>query len=1054
MTTSAATESTQTAGIDFLARRLRAVVPGVLLVEPRILRRVIKEDCDVRGLGLQVPHRKSYWTTRTRLLSIAERDELGVSRGRSVPRRVILLPRPDERMLTALDGGELLRRYWRLLFHVKLHLAFESLDRTRVRQRIEKLGAGSFEEARSVLIQENLLLCPADDQAVYIEFAALYLDLKHFAPELIQFCFPSIGDCACIDSLLAVDVDAEKILHGCRPEGATEARENLPAEASMDEAPPVAAAARAPVAADMQQALRRRAERASAAGNRVRAALLWARISRRASVAEAGATDHAWRRASAELLSLCTRLQSALRFDEAEVPAWQDALWPLLQRAALDGWWPVEARLLYDLQKVCLDHEQAIYEVDLVEWAVSLGQIPIKRRLPHQGLVRAVRHLHSALADLARTRIEAGAFQRLAQLLQAGLQHTEQRLRAVLRPHLPTVLDHVGLQPRNIPERVARDKLVEELLDRVVARGFLTLGDLRDAISRNNLRLPDLRGAGELIGGDPLIRANRTLAEKLTGIYHRGEIYLRWLQRFSSLAFGTRLGRWLTLFVVLPFGGAYLALDGSQHVVEIFVSEQTRHHLHFAAGPQLVALGTLFLALIHVPALRRGLVEFFSALGATLRWLVIGLPAMLTRTPLARWLGSSWAFQSFRRYLLHPCACAATVLAAAAWQGAAPAAMLLVGLAGFVAGLICFNTRVGRDLEESFVDALLRSWRRIRVDLIPGLFRLIVNVFRGLSDDIERAMYAVDEQLRFRTGESRLSLVWKPVVGLVWFAITYVVRFSINLLIEPQINPIKHFPVVTVSHKLILPIMITQVAPLLETSFALPTATAIMLATGVGALIPGIFGFLAWELKENWRLYRANQAATLQPVPLGPHGETLPRLLRWGFHSGTLPKLYAALRRALRRGRRAAFRRRQEELHHLDGAVRAFVERELLNLLQLSRGWKGRAVAVSRIRLGCNSIRIELAATADAPPGLTLDFEECAGRLAARWHGEWLSTLPSEQRDALLLGLAGMLRLAKIDTHENTPVTPLLWTSWVEAWQREQAIRRDGEALRPGPSHG
>ena len=50
----------------------------------------------------------------------------------------------------------------------------------------------------------------------------------------------------------------------------------------------------------------------------------------------------------------------------------------------------------------------------------------------------------------------------------------------------------VGLAPQNLPERVARKKLIEELLDQMGERGFLTMGDLRDAISRNNLKLPDL----------------------------------------------------------------------------------------------------------------------------------------------------------------------------------------------------------------------------------------------------------------------------------------------------------------------------------------------------------------------------------------------------------------------------------------------------------------------------------------------------------------------------------------------------------------------------------
>ena len=34
-------------------------------------------------------------------------------------------------------------------------------------------------------------------------------------------------------------------------------------------------------------------------------------------------------------------------------------------------------------------------------------------------------------------------------------------------------------------------------------------------------------------------------------------------------------------------------------------------------------------------------------------------------------------------------------------------------------------------------------------------------------------------------------------------------------------------------------------------------------------LAPDIFGFLFWEMKENWKLYRANRQATLQPAIIG-----------------------------------------------------------------------------------------------------------------------------------------------------------------------------------------
>jgi hypothetical protein len=40
------------------------------------------------------------------------------------------------------------------------------------------------------------------------------------------------------------------------------------------------------------------------------------------------------------------------------------------------------------------------------------------------------------------------------------------------------------------------------------------------------------------------------MSEALGGIYRRGEVYLRWLQRLTSLFFGNPVGRALMLFVV------------------------------------------------------------------------------------------------------------------------------------------------------------------------------------------------------------------------------------------------------------------------------------------------------------------------------------------------------------------------------------------------------------------------------------------------------------------------------------------------------------------------
>ena len=63
--------------------------------------------------------------------------------------------------------------------------------------------------------------------------------------------------------------------------------------------------------------------------------------------------------AAAELAKLVQRLQTVLHFDDGAATAWRTQLAGLLPWAAR-GFWTVEARLLYDLQKVCIDHERSV----------------------------------------------------------------------------------------------------------------------------------------------------------------------------------------------------------------------------------------------------------------------------------------------------------------------------------------------------------------------------------------------------------------------------------------------------------------------------------------------------------------------------------------------------------------------------------------------------------------------------------------------------------------------------------------------------------------------
>ena len=142
----------------------------------------------------------------------------------------------------------------------------------------------------------------------------------------------------------------------------------------------------------------------------------------------------------------------------------------------------------------------------------------------------------------------------------------ESRMRQRLRRIISKVFDEIGLEPENVPERVAREKMTEELIDRILERSYVSMADLRDALSQNDLKLPDVAGLENFLRGDRLLKADRACSDALEGVYRRGAVYQRWPQMLSSLAFGTRTGRFLTQFVAVPYGGAYLVLECFRHL--------------------------------------------------------------------------------------------------------------------------------------------------------------------------------------------------------------------------------------------------------------------------------------------------------------------------------------------------------------------------------------------------------------------------------------------------------------------------------------------------------
>lgn len=1077
--------------IEDLERRLAAAEPAAILVPSRVMRRVIKQDRGIVFLGRQGNRQTSYVISGASLGSMGASDWVGGALPGGWPETVYLLDRPEPSDLTERPAEAILADTWRRLFRARLRaeidrkIASGEIDGEGLDRRIARIGRTEFDEARLVLGQDGWLLPPRTDAEAYALFTAHFLELTRFAPSLLSSTFPAVADPRRIATILEQDADAEALARATRLEGAPEPSEYDPADASVDHHPAVNESLDARASGSEEDSvapdLPKRVKADLGRGNVVRAAI---RLTRAAAQADRRSRRPGQRfqddgqgariQARAALRKLALRLRAALGFASTEVEVWSDALAALLPGAAR-GFWTPEARLLYDLQRVCIDHEVETYRLDLLGWALTLGRRPLKRPLPHLREVSVSIRFRKTLRRLARVRIGRDDRARLESVLRPAAHRAEEALRDQIRPRIVEALRAEWVRPTNVPERVADHKLIEELLDRVVKDGHTSLGVLRDAASGSDLKLPDMAGPWEFLQGGRLLRTDRALAATMEGVHRGGEIYLRMLQRFSILAFGTRTGRFLTRYVALPYGGAFVALEGLNHLLGWPAERFFHARLHLVNPWSLALFGTTAMATLNVRDFREAVGSVLSALGKLAHAVLVEFPSKILNDPDVRRFLDSRAVSWLWRYAIKPGMVALPVALLGWLARVGPLTEDLLVAGTFVGASLVFNTRVGRYLEEAVLEALFRCWRALVHDLIPGLYRLVMTAFEQVVEGVERVIYAVDEWLRFRSGQSGLALVVKAVLSPIWLVIAYLARLYVNLLIEPQVNPIKHFPVVTVSHKVILPLTIP-----LTRLFAAPLIpfvgkeVALFLGGLNVLLLPGVFGFLVWELKENWRLYEANRRPALGPVVVGAHGEPVTRLLRPGFHSGTIPRTFAKLRRARRAlwigadrsGPLKASLKQREALHHVEEALRRFVDRDLVALLGATRTLGGAGIELGALRLSANRVRLELRPPANTrrEPSLWIDLEERGGELIAGvFEAGWLTELRAEARQVLNDALAGWFKKSGValiqspgelldgpptedDLSRPVPRTDplrlvaveILWSSWVETWEAEQ----------------
>jgi hypothetical protein len=335
--------------LDHVDEELAAV--GAVLVEDRLLRRLIKRHRHVPGMGLQVPHAVGYALPKAELALHLDPTELTTELDR-LPARVAVIT--GRRAELARGAPAAWCAAWRAIFHAHVHHAFDALvdagklAAADVRQRINTIGQIEFDEARLVLRQEDLLLPPADDVGAYVELCALYLELSFFAPRTLAKTFPILHGSPAIGATIALDVDGPALLAAARPARAPVApvADDADAAASMSRAMVRAARPRGD-----DRATRRAAEQARARGNRARAAMLAVRAGDDAA-------------ARADLDALITRLARSL--GGATTDGWADAIYLVAETAAAQPVlrYTAGARLLYDLQAACIAGERDDEVVD------------------------------------------------------------------------------------------------------------------------------------------------------------------------------------------------------------------------------------------------------------------------------------------------------------------------------------------------------------------------------------------------------------------------------------------------------------------------------------------------------------------------------------------------------------------------------------------------------------------------------------------------------------------------------------------------------------------
>jgi hypothetical protein len=602
--------------------------------------------------------------------------------------------------------------------------------------------------------------------------------------------------------------------------------------------------------------------------------------------------------------------------------------------------------LLGHLETVLLEGRATYYRISVRTW-LAKGKSGRRWRqvLPFQGTLKSLAALEAArhLLDELPWLIEDQ--DRFAAPLASLAEHIGERLEETLRPRIQEALEAADFASDSPRGRLAATRLKDSLAGIIRRRGHLKLADVRDLINRDVLSLPDLRLA-ELWRGDRLGRFDRTAAQALPGVYQRGELYVKGLQRLSAPLFGTRIGRRALRLALLPALAAWVLLQITDLVWGLFTP--AGGHPVLTNPTAILLLGGTLSAAANTHSGRRAVRLLWRAPVALIRLLFVTAPERFLHWQPVAWLLGLGLVRDFLDRLLLPLGLGMLLLlpVTALWllampEGPGTAAWIATSAIAFALGTLLRETPEGRRR----LDDWTTGWHRLRHSLhherFLNLITPIMELFRGILRTFAEILHRIRTRLSPRLGEPQQVIFIKALAAPLWAACEALIQFCAVVLIEPQVNPVKHFPAVTLGHKLMLPFLPSLSARLhAELASVLPEVIVLPLEAATILLLPGVFGFLFWELKENWGLYGNNRVEPVPQARLDSHGETLNGMLRRGFHSGTIPKAFDRLREVLDDQIRREtpeprqLRRALAPLAQIDTMIRRFGEQELAGPLR------------------------------------------------------------------------------------------------------------------------